>query len=129
GAIGFTVYNLDFENGTLYGFTDGSKIISINTTTGVGTVVATETQSSPIVAATGEGGIVGAPILTIQPTNITAVAISWIAPSNAFSLQQNLNLTTTNWAIVTNSVSVTNSQNQVIVSPAVGSVLYRLKSP
>ena len=128
GTIGFTVYNLDFENGTLYGFTDGSKIISINTTNGVGTVVATETQSSAIVAATGEGGIVGAPILTIQPTSLNAVALSWIAPSNAFSLQQNLNLTTTSWASVPNPVSVTNSQNQVIVSPDVGTVFYRLKS-
>jgi len=129
GTIGFTVYNLDFEDGTLYGFTDGKQIISINTTTGVGTVVASETQPSAIVAATGEGGILGAPILTIQPTNLNAVALSWIAPSNAFSLQQNLNLNAANWAIVTNSVSVTNSQNEVIVSPAVGNVFYRLKSP
>jgi hypothetical protein len=128
GTIGFTVYNLDFENGTLYGFTNGKQIISINTTNGAGTVVATETQTSAIVAATGGGGIVGAPFLTIQPTNLNAVALSWIAPSNAYSLQQNLNLTTTSWASVPNPVSVTNSQNQVIVSPDVGTVFYRLKS-
>src|ERR1700691_5068461 len=51
GAIGFVVWALDFDNGTLFGFTSGGQIVSINTTTGVGTFVANETQSSPIVTA------------------------------------------------------------------------------
>jgi hypothetical protein len=129
GAIGFSVYALDLENGTLYGFTTAGKIISINTTTGAGVVVATQSQASPIIAASAGGVSVGKPYLTIQLTNIHSVALSWIAPSNAFSLQKNANLTTTNWTTVTNSVSVTNSQNRVIVSPAAGNNFYRLKSP
>ena len=50
GAIGFSVYALDLENGTLYGFTTDGKIISINTTTGAGVLVATQSQTSPIIA-------------------------------------------------------------------------------
>jgi hypothetical protein len=129
GAIGFVVWALDFDNGTLFGFTSGGQIVSINTTTGVGTFVANETQSSPIVTAAPGGVSVGEPYLTIQLTNVSSVALSWLAPSNAFRLQQNPNVTTTNWANVTNSVSVTNSQNQVIVSPAAGNKFYRLANP
>jgi len=129
GAIGFIVWALDFDNGTLFGFTSGGQIVSINTTTGVGTFVANETQSSPIVTAAPGGVSVGKPYLTIQLTNVNSVALSWLAPSNAFKLQQNPDVTTTNWAIVTNSISVTNSQNEVIVSPAAGKKFYRLVNP
>jgi hypothetical protein len=51
GAIGFSILGLDFANGTLFGFTSGSQIVSINTTTGVGTFVANETAASPILTA------------------------------------------------------------------------------
>jgi hypothetical protein len=129
GAIGFNVWALDFGNGTLFGFTSGGQIVSINTTTGVGTFVANETQSSPIVTAAPGGVSVGEPYLTIQLTNVNSVTLSWLAPSNAFRLQQNPNLTTTNWTNVTHSVSVTNSQNQVIMSPAAGNKFYRLVNP
>jgi hypothetical protein len=129
GAIGFNVWALDFGNGTLFGFTSGGQIVSINTTTGVGTFVANETQSSPIVTAAPGGVSVGEPYLTIQLTNVNSVTLSWLAPSNAFRLQQNPNLTTTNWTSVTHSVSVTNSQNQVIMSPAAGNEFYRLVNP
>ena len=129
GAIGFSVWALDFENGTLYGFTTVGQIISINTTTGAGTLVSTQTQSHPIIGAAPGGGLPGAPYLTIQQTNVNSAVLFWIAPSNAFRLQQNPDLTTTNWASVTNPVSVTNSQNQVVVSPAIGHNFYRLLHP
>ena len=129
GAIGFPVWALNFENGTLYGFTTVGQITSINTTTGAGTLVSTQTQSHPIIGAAPGGGVTGAPYLTIQQTNVNSAVLFWIAPSNAFRLQQNPDLTTPNWASVTNSVSVTNSQNQVIVSPAIGHNFYRLLHP
>jgi len=129
GAIGFGVWALDFGNGTLFGFTSGGQIVSINTTTGVGTFVANETQSSPIITAAPGGVSVGRPYLTIQITNVNSVALSWLAPSNAFRLEQKPDVTTTSWAMVTNSVSVTNSQNQVIVSPAAGNRFYQLVNP
>jgi hypothetical protein len=129
GAVGFNVWALDFDNGTLFGFTSGGQIVSINMTTGTGTFVANETQASPIVTAAPGGVSVGRPYLAIQHTNVNSAALSWLAPSNAFRLQQNPDATSTNWSGVTNSVSVTNSLNQVIVSPAAGKNYYRLANP
>jgi hypothetical protein len=129
GAVGFNVWALDFDNGTLFGFTSGGQIVSINMTTGTGTFVANETQPSPIVTAAPGGVSVGRPYLTILHTNVNSAALSWLAPSNAFRLQQNPDVTSTNWSGVTNSVSVTNSLNQVIVSPATAKNYYRLANP
>ena len=129
GAVGFNVWALDFENGTLFGFTSGGQIVSINMTTGTGTFVANETQASPIVTAVPGGVSGGRPYLTIQLTNVNSVALSWLAPSNAFNLQQNKDATSTNWSSVTNSVNVTDSLNQVMVSPAAGNSFYRLVNP
>jgi PEP-CTERM motif len=45
------VLALDFEIGTLYGVTNDSKLISIDTTTGVGTLVANEIPAVRLFAA------------------------------------------------------------------------------
>jgi hypothetical protein len=66
--------------------------------------------------------------LSIQLTPTNAVVISWPAPSTGFALQQNGTLDPASWVTVTNSTSVANGQNQVIVSPPVGTQFYRLKS-
>jgi hypothetical protein len=55
--------------------------------------------------------------------------LSWPSPPGGFVLQQNSDLTTTNWLTVTNTPAITNFQNQVILSPATGSQFYRLKYP
>jgi hypothetical protein len=57
------------------------------------------------------------------------VGLLW--PTNAadFTLQQNTNLTTTNWVAVTNIPIVTNAQEQVIVSATNNQNFYRLKGP
>jgi hypothetical protein len=68
------------------------------------------------------------PLLSIQLTPTNAVVISWPAPSTGFALQQNGTLDPASWVTVTNSTSVANGQNQVIVSPPVGTQFYRLKS-
>jgi len=44
-------------------------------------------------------------------------------------LQQNSDLTTTNWLTVTNTPTVTNGQNQAILAPPGGSEFYRLEYP
>jgi hypothetical protein len=129
GSIGYSVYNLNYDNGTLYGFTTTGQIISINTTTGAGTVVSTESEPYPIVAAAPGGTDIGAPTLSIQITNVNAYALSWVAPSNAFRLEQNTNLTTTNWIPVNNSVGVTNSLNLVVVSNSIQADFFRLINP
>jgi hypothetical protein len=68
----------------------------------------------------------GAPDLTIEWVSQSSVLLAWPAPSNGFMLQQNTNLTTTNWVAVTNSPVVVNGEKQVTVSPLVGSRYYRL---
>jgi hypothetical protein len=50
--------------------------------------------------------------------------ISWAWPASGFVLQQNADLTTTNWTDVTNTPTVV---NQVILSPSSSNVFYRLK--
>ena len=55
--------------------------------------------------------------------------ISWPSPPGNFVLQQNSDLTTTNWMTVTNTPTMTNFQNQIILSPTNGKQFYRLKYP
>ncbi|MGD0614390.1 MAG: hypothetical protein ABSA69_02995 [Verrucomicrobiota bacterium] len=59
----------------------------------------------------------------------TNVVVSWAWSSSGFVLQQNSDLTTTNWITVTNSPAVTNWQNQLLVSPGAGDRFYRLLRP
>jgi hypothetical protein len=57
------------------------------------------------------------------------LVLSWPSPPGNFVLQQNSDLTTTNWLTMTNTPATTNSQNQVILAPAAGNQFYRLKYP
>jgi len=69
------------------------------------------------------------PSLNITPcgTNLT---LSWPLPAAGFVLQQSVDLTSTNWANVTNSVTPTNYWKQVSVAPpASGNAFYRLAGP
>jgi probable HAF family extracellular repeat protein len=66
--------------------------------------------------------------LSISPSD-SDVVISWPTNTINFSLFQNSDLSTTNWTSVTNTVIVTNGQNQVVVpGPLIGNCLYRLQS-
>jgi hypothetical protein len=58
-----------------------------------------------------------------------SVGLSWLVPSTAYVLQQNLSLNTTNWTDVTTppTLNFTNLNYQVTVSPALGSRFYRLR--
>jgi hypothetical protein len=69
------------------------------------------------------------PSLSLAPSGGNAV-LSWTIPSLSFALQQNSNLTTTNWTNVATApvLNLTNLQNQVSVSlPTSGILFYRLK--
>jgi hypothetical protein len=59
----------------------------------------------------------------------TNLILSWPSPPGGFVLQQNSDLTTTNWMNVTNIPAIANFQNQVILSPTTGSQFYRLEYP
>jgi hypothetical protein len=57
GPIGFEVAAMDFAQGTMYGFTTDSRIITINTATGAGTVLVSETpQGVKVYAVTPTTG-------------------------------------------------------------------------
>ncbi len=69
-----------------------------------------------------------APTLTIQPTT-NGVIIGWPASATGFHLQQNTNLTTTNWVANTAPTNVVSGTNQVTISPAAGKTFFRLINP
>jgi hypothetical protein len=68
------------------------------------------------------------PLLNIAPSSGNAV-IAWTIPSMDFVLQQNSDLTATNWTDVATPpvLNLTNLQNQVMASPTNGNSFYRLK--
>ena len=68
------------------------------------------------------------PALNIVLSGSNAV-VSWTIPSTDFALQENSDLTSTNWtdAPVSPALNLTNLQDQVMLSTATGNVYYRLK--
>jgi hypothetical protein len=66
---------------------------------------------------------IGTPSLHIFLTATNTVALTW----SGYMLQQNSNLTTTNWVNVTNAITVVGSEYQTIISPLVNQQFYRLK--
>lgn len=68
------------------------------------------------------------PTLNMVCTN-NAVVISWPASYAGLVLQENNDLTTTNWMTMTNPVAIVERQRQVLLPAPVGNDFYRLKSP
>lgn len=70
------------------------------------------------------------PQLNLAPANGN-LALSWLVPSTNLVLQQNLDLSTTNWVTLTNTptLDVSNLQNQAVLTPATGHAFYRLATP
>jgi len=68
-----------------------------------------------------------APSLRIARAAANALVLAWPDAFAGYVLQQNPNLTTTNWVAVTNPPVVVNGEKQVTVSPPVGNRYYRLK--
>jgi len=71
----------------------------------------------------------GSPLLSVFVTSTNTVIVSWPAPSTGFSLQQNSNLSTTNWSGMTNIVQNVGGNNQVTIAPPIGNRFYRLVFP
>lgn len=73
------------------------------------------------------GQITPSPQLSIKPAN-GKLALSWIVPSTNFVLQQNLDLSAANWAILSNSptLNLTNLQDEISLSPSNSSDFFRL---
>ena len=71
----------------------------------------------------------GAPLLSIARTVHNTVAVSWPSPSTGYVLQQNSDLTTTNWVDVAQAPSDNGTTKTVIVNLPTGKMFYRLKKP
>jgi hypothetical protein len=57
------------------------------------------------------------------------LGLSWLVPSTRFVLQQNSDLSSTNWVEVPTlpTLDYTNLHNRVTLTPSLGSSFYRLK--
>jgi photosystem II stability/assembly factor-like uncharacterized protein len=97
---------------------DGCQLIvlSAGTASGPGNIYLSQTTPSPVLNSASSNNNLG---------------LSWIVPSMNFVLQQNSDLLTTNWTMVTDTpvLNLTNLQNQVFLSPTGGSSFYRLATP
>jgi hypothetical protein len=69
------------------------------------------------------------PRLEMSWTGPGTVQVSWPTNFSGFELQQNSTLTPSNWAPVTNAVSVLGVNNYVILSGGKGSQFFRLMKP
>ena len=67
-----------------------------------------------------------APALTITHSG-EGVVVAWPAAFADFVLQENSDLTSTNWVDVTNSVNFVGGENQVNISSLGGNNFYRLR--
>jgi len=69
-----------------------------------------------------------APSLNIARSN-AFVIVSWPSPSTGFVLQQNTNLSTTNWTTPSETVTDNGTSKSISVSASVGNRFYRLFKP
>jgi hypothetical protein len=97
--------------------------------------VASSADAGLLVASVYGGGIwnrrsIPAPVLNIRSSG-NDLALLWVVPSTDFQLQQNTDLTTTNWATLTDfaTLNLTNLHKEVILPLNPGSHFYRLVAP
>ena len=122
--------------GLIYTSTDAGVTWSTNTAPNESWVsVASSSDGSLLVAVASDGAVYVSqtqissfPPLSISPASNQFV-IAWPANATGFVLQQNSNLTTTNWITVTNTVNPTGSQNRVFISPLTTNSYFRLIQP
>ena len=69
------------------------------------------------------------PTLTLTSTSTNTAMVSWPSPSADFTLQQNLNLNTTNWVTPSEAVNSNSLMKYIIVDPPSGNRFYRLFRP
>ena len=112
-------WNVSDAPGTAWEFAassaDGSKFAALanNNFSGTGRIYTEQTTPTPLLE------------LTPSATNLM---LSWTILSLNFALQQNPDLNTTNWTVVTNqfTLNLTNLQNQVLLPLSASNSFYRL---
>jgi hypothetical protein len=115
-------------NDVVFGITVASntppgQYFGIVTIQGGTNIFAADNLASPIFEVSLPPAALG---IALSGTNFL---LSWPSPPGGFVLQQNSDLTTTNWLTVTNTPTVTNGQNQAILAPSGGNEFYRLEYP
>jgi hypothetical protein len=133
--IGITVY---YANGGMaLTFTDAVTHTSFSTNLNVGNLTQVAGGSTAYIGFSGATGgssalqtisnfsFVSLATEAIQ-LNGTNVLITWPGAISGYALQQNSDLTTTNWVNVTNLDSVVNGLHQVIVPVGSSNAFYRL---
>ena len=70
----------------------------------------------------------GPSLSVLQPADGT-VRISWPWPSIGWNLQQNLDLTTTNWTTPPETIQNDGTNNFILVTPPTGGRFFRLAQP
>jgi hypothetical protein len=71
----------------------------------------------------------GAPALRISLTSSNTAIVSWPSPSTGWNLQQNTDLSTTNWTTPSETVNDNGTNRFIVVSPPVGKRFFRLLNP
>ena len=71
--------------------------------------------------------VVRVPQLGITATNSATVQISWPASAGSFALQQNPDLTITNWTTLTNTPVLVSGEYQISLPSPASSMFYRLE--
>ena len=89
-------------------------VVSVGYPNNSGPIYTSHTMPSPVLNLAAFGG---------------NLMLSWLIPSKNLGLQQNSDLTTTNWTDVTNLpvLNLTNLQNQVVLPPPDGTSFFRLE--
>ena len=103
--------------------TPPSQYFGIVTLQGGTNIFATTNLASPIFEVALPPAALN---ITLSGTN---VLLSWLTPPGDVVLQQNFDLTTTNWNTVTNTPAVTNGQNQLFLPSGSGNQFYRIEYP
>ena len=103
--------------------------ISVASSADGGKLVAVAENDGGIYTAQSTSPSTSTPQLNLTPSG-SNLAFSWLVPSMNFVLQQNLDLTTTNWVTLTNTptLNCTNLQDELTLSPTNGSGFFRLMS-
>jgi hypothetical protein len=71
----------------------------------------------------------GAFTLSIALTSTNTAQVYWPSPSTGWNLQQNTNLSTTNWLSPLETVTDNGTVKYIIVNPPTGNSFYRLMHP
>ena len=101
----------------------------VTLTQGVNTIRAYAVDNRGQFSATNSVSVVqtpGAPSLAVTRSG-SSVIVSWPYPSTGFVLQQNSNLSTTNWTTAGFTVTTNDVSNSITLPAPTGSLLFRLK--